>query len=57
MTLSDKVLTNVISIAFQTLSEAFPQIKEKSKVTSHYLLHKVPGTFWKSEGKSISRTD
>lgn len=57
MIFNNKVLTNVIPIAFQTLSEAFPQIKEKSKVTSHYLLHKVPGTFWKLERKSISKTD
>lgn len=52
MSFSDKVLTKVISTAFE-ISEAFPQIKEKSKVTSHYLLHEVPGTFGKSEGKKI----
>lgn len=59
MSVSDKVLAELTPsvLVFPTLSEAFPQMRGKSKVTGHSLLHNVPGPSWKSEGKSISRID
>lgn len=46
MGFSDKVLTEVLSTCLSDIiRKAFPRIKGKSKVTSHYLLHNVPGPF------------
>ena len=59
MSFSDKVFAKVISTCLSDIiRKPLPQTKGKSKVTSCYLLCKVPGPFWKrDEGKSISRTD
>lgn len=58
MSFSDKMFTKVLSACLSDIiRKRFPQTKGESKVTSLYLLYKVPGPFWKREEKSISRTD
>lgn len=52
MSFGDTVLTKVISTCLSDIiRKPFPQIKGKSKVTSHYLLHNIPGPFWKRGGE------
>lgn len=56
MSFSDNVLTKVIFTGLSDIiRKPFPQIKWKSKVTSHYLFYEVPVPFWKTEGKNISK--